>query len=55
MRDDVLHNMCITTQRHSKVLSGTHDTPFPQLNALTCAFVSPLLGEDRGVDSLSAH
>jgi hypothetical protein len=30
-------------------------TPFALVSALTCAFVSPLQGEGRGFESLSAH
>ena len=37
------------------VRSGTHGSRIVQLKALTSRFVSPLQGEGRGFESLSAH
>jgi hypothetical protein len=52
---DQLHNICITTQRHSRTLNGTQETPPVQLKALTSMFLAPLQGGGRRFDPYSAH
>ena len=44
-----VHNTCITTRRHSKVLSGTQRHTVLQLNALTSTFASPITRRRSGV------
>jgi hypothetical protein len=50
-----LHNICITTQRHSRTLNGTQEVPSVQLKALTSTALAPLQGGGRRFDPYSAH
>ena len=53
--DDPVHNTCVTTQKHAKVYAGTPVTPLYTARPLTSTSSSPLQGEGRGFESLSAH
>jgi hypothetical protein len=50
-----LHNICITTQRHSRTLNGTQEVPSVQLKPLTTTSAVPLQGGGRRFDPYSAH
>jgi hypothetical protein len=51
----IVHNICITTQRHSGVLRGTQRNSIPAGQRSDQRFHVPLQGEGRGFEPLSAH
>jgi hypothetical protein len=55
VRGDQLHNICITTQRHSRALKGTQGVPSVQPKPLSSMSLAHLQGGGRRFDPYSAH